>query len=100
MEHSDGISYIATLVLRNVTSCGRDTSCGNLISWKFYSLWKCHEWKQATVTTLKHLNLAVSIFIKLCEKRLITKECIVTDMHLNFAFKQALHFSKLVIKLY
>ena len=31
---------------------------------------------------------------------LITKEYIIKDRHLNFAFKLTLHFSKLVIKLF
>ena len=40
------------------------------------------------------------MFIKLREKRFITNEYTVMDMHLNFVFKRALHFSALVIKLF
>ena len=43
---------------------------------------------------------AILAFIKSCEKGLITKEYLVTDTHLNFAFKRALHYSTLVIKLF
>ena len=46
------------------------------------------------------IYLYAPVFIKSREKGLITKECIVTDAHLNFVFKQALHFSTFVIKLF
>ena len=35
----------------------------------------------------------IFVFIKLHEKGLVTKECMVTDLHFNFTFKLALHFT-------
>ena len=46
------------------------------------------------------LYIVYFVFIKSCEKGLITKEYIVMDVHLNFAFKQALHFTIIVIELF
>ena len=43
---------------------------------------------------------SISAFSKSREKRFITKECIATYTHLNFAFKKAFHFSTLAIKLF
>ena len=42
----------------------------------------------------------ISVFIKSCEKRLITKEHIITDTYLTFVFKWAVHFSTLATKLF
>ena len=42
--------------------------------------------------------LSSSIFTKSHEKGLIIKERLVTDTHINFAFKLALHFSTLIIQ--
>ena len=52
------------------------------------------------VSKLKHCLLSISVFIKSREKGLVTKGYIVKDTHLNFTFKQALHFSTLIIKLF
>ena len=41
------------------------------------------------LTKFKHCNWSISIFSKSREKRLITKEYIATDMHLNFGVKRA-----------
>ena len=51
---------------------------------------------QSTVDAL----FSLFTFMKSCEKGIILKEHIVLHMHLNFPFKQALHFSTLVIKLF
>ena len=42
----------------------------------------------------------ISVFIKSCEKGLITKEHIVMDTHLTFGFKWAVHLSTLAVKLF
>ena len=52
---------------------------------------------QRCVSTLISL---FPFFIKSREKRLITKEHIVTDTHLTFVFKWAVHFCKLAVKLF
>ena len=50
--------------------------------------------------SLNTVDPFIRIFIKSIEKGLITKEyIIITDTHLYFIFKWALHFGTLVIKL-
>ena len=68
------------------------------ISTEHISNWHPRNTKCASFPTPGH-NILYYHFINLCEKRLITKECIVTHTHLNFVFKQALHFSTLAITL-
>ena len=53
------------------------------------------------VDTDLYFNKSISTtFVKSHKKGFITKKCIVMDKHLNFTFRQALHFSKLAIKLF
>ena len=48
----------------------------------------------------EYLNWFTFSFSKSREKRLITKECIATYAHLNFAAKQAFNVCILIMKLF